>query len=132
MSEEQLRQLLQNAEASGGVQIVLSHLFVMLQRVETQLSEHMENSKGSNDKINAELLIITSIVESMPHKEGKPDFYGHRVDHNTLRDSTSWWDSAKSRVRDKFIDISIIVIIILLANNKLDWLFKIITQSVGG
>jgi len=101
-------------------------LFEYLRRIDDRqaaldsaLRTHMVNEEAGMASIRCELKLLTSVTESMPHVDGKADFYGHRVDHDEHRATRNIVGTMKGKFFGKIGElIAIAAIVTLVMHGK--------------
>lgn len=101
-----------------GGEITMEHLFKAIMGIRDDLSTHMEKEEQSMGDMRKEIHELTSVIHAMPHVDGRPDFYGHRVDHDTLREVGGDIKKVRSRVRDKLVDYFVWALLVMVITGK--------------
>ena len=90
--------------------------------LDRRLTQHMEAEEEGVKQINVRLdaltTAITDVVNSMPESDGKPDYFGHRVDHKDLRTRAGDSATVKSHLLTKIVDYAIIIVIVLVGSSS--------------
>ncbi|HET8686992.1 MAG TPA: hypothetical protein VFM18_10055 [Methanosarcina sp.] len=77
--------------------------------LEERLTKHMDDETGETKEINERLgqivSQITDLYNAMPVKDGKADFYGHRVDHEKDREERKIQEEKKTWLNKIMMDI---------------------------
>lgn len=102
-------------------QLILDGLRALTTRVEAldkRLTGHMEEEEEIKRDLNTKIGQLSDLVRAMPHKNGEPDIYGHRNDHEEWRKIESRAQRIKWNLREKVIEWIVIGAIVLLASGK--------------
>jgi len=86
-----------------------------------RLTQHMEAEEEGVKLINTELRALnaslTSVIEAMPQTDGRPDFFGHRVDHVDMRTRKGDETTVRKHLLLKWLDYAVIIGAIMVAAN---------------
>lgn len=91
------------------------------------LTDHMKEEEESDKEIALKLTQLTELMHSMPHDEnGRPDLFGHRVDHDDLRRGAKEKFVISTDLKKEAIKLVLIGVIVLLASGHYAELIKAI------
>lgn len=87
----------------------ISNLAIHVTALDERLTRHMDDEEVETKEISDKLGKIAEanelLINAMPQKDGKPDFHGHRVDHEDQREDKKIRDEKKTWLNKIILDI---------------------------
>lgn len=115
-------------------------LYEMMRDLDYRFRQHMDAEEAGMKiiqddmiEIRDELRSVATVIHAIPRIKDTdiPDFYGHRADHDLLREQWKSLGKVKSRIVDKGVDLLFLALIVLLATGKISDLFTLMLKFMG-
>lgn len=101
----------------------LRALAAHVQALDGRLTKHMEDEEVETHEITEKLAQLAKLIDAMPHNNGTPDLYGHRVDHDDFRRDRRTTDSLYGTIKTEVVKwgmeiakLAIMGVVVLLAS----------------